>query len=71
MEECVLRSNGGVIQAAGNGVNRGRLAIFIFQHDAFKAVHDAFFAKLHGGCVVAQLFASSQRLDSGNVNRVV
>ena len=70
VQERVLRTGGGIIEAAGVGVDRRGVAVFVGEHDAVEAVHDALGAVGDGRRVVAELRASAQRLDADELDRV-
>ena len=59
VQEGVFRPAGWLVQAAGYGVDRSGVAVFILQHDGIEAVHNAFFAVGQAGSMVAHLDASS------------
>ena len=49
MEPGVLRAHAGIIQAGGDGIHRGDLAVFILAEIALHAVEDTRAAGSHGG----------------------
>ena len=55
VQEGVFGAAGGLVQAAGDGVDRGGVAVFVLQHDGIEAVHNAFLAVGQAGSVVAHL----------------
>ena len=67
----MLRSHRRIVQSAGNGVYRSRLAFVVLQHDTFKSVHNTFFPVLHGCGVVSHAGASSERFHTDNVHRFI
>ena len=70
MQEGMLGTCGGVVQAARVGVDRGRISVFVGQHDGLEAVHDALGAVGDGGRVVAQLGPPAQGLDADQLDGV-
>ena len=62
VQQCMFGACGGIIETAGIGIDRGGIAVFIGQHDALEAVHDAFCAVGDGSGIVAQPGAPAQRL---------
>ena len=70
VEQRVLRACRRIIQAAGVGIYRSRIAVLIGQHDAVEAVHDAFFSVCDGCRVVPQLRAAAQGLHTHQLHRV-
>ena len=67
----MLRTGGGVIQTAGYAVHGSRLAVFVLQHDAVKAVHNALRAVLQAGCMITQSSAPAQRFNAVDFHGVV
>ena len=43
--ECVFGPDGGVVETAGNRIDRVRIAVFIFQHIAVESVQSPFFTE--------------------------
>ena len=70
VQEGVLGACGRVVEAAGVGVDRRGLAVFVRQHDGLEAVHDALGPVGDGGGVVAQLRTAAQGLDADELDGV-
>ena len=61
---------GGIIEAAGIGVDWCGIAVFICQHDALEAVHDALCTVGDGSGIVAEFGAAAQGLYTDQFNRI-
>jgi len=64
LEEGVLGTDGRIVEAGSDGVDRGGFALVVLQHVGIEAVHDAFLAVGHRGGVVADLFTLAEGLDA-------
>ena len=67
---CVLGTNTRVVQSARDGIYGKGLAVFILEKVAVKAVESALRSKLHGCGVIAHLAATSERLNTVDLNGV-
>ncbi len=61
----------GIVEAAGDGINRRRLAFFVLQQIAFETVDDAGQTVGDGGGVVTGFRSAAQRLDAPDFARIV
>ena len=71
VQECVFGAGRGIVQSAGDRVNGSRLSVFILQHDAVEAVHDALCSIGQAGGMVPQSGASAQRLHAVDIHGVI